>query len=204
LAVPNVGSNDVTILLGNGDGTFSSAAGSPIAVGSSPSSVAVGDFDGDGKQDLAVADSGSNDVAVLLGSGDGGFATAPGSPVAAGSTPYFVAAGDLNGDGRPDLAVANYIDNDVAIYLNHNQVGTSTSLVSSGNPTVVGQVVVFTATVTASPPSTAVPTGIVSFYDGTTLLARGPCPGGRQSSIPMRWPPAATTLRRRTTARPHS
>jgi hypothetical protein len=179
LAIPDTGSNDVTILLGNGDGTLSPAPGSPIEVGSNPSGAAVGDFDGDGKPDLAVTDYGSNDVAVLLGSGTGEFSPAAGSPVAAGNTPYFVAAGDLNGDGQPDLAVANYVGNNVAIYLNHNQIGTTTSLVSSGSPSTVGQVVVFRATVTAAPPTTAIPTGIVSFFDGTTLVGAGPLSGGQ-------------------------
>src|SRR5258708_4752859 len=67
-----------------------------------PVSVAVGDFNGDGKPDLAVA---GGVVSVLLGNGDGSFQ----APVnyAAGSRPISVAVGDFNGDGKPDLAVAN-------------------------------------------------------------------------------------------------
>jgi large repetitive protein len=86
--------------LGNGDGTFQAAVN--YAVGSWPSSVAVGDFKGDGKLDLAVTNSGSNNVSVLLGNGDGTF----GATVnyGAGSGPASLAVGDFNGDGKPDLA----------------------------------------------------------------------------------------------------
>src|SRR5262249_20769798 len=69
LAVANNGSNDVSVLLGNGDATFQGARN--FAAGRLPSSVAVGHFNGDGRQDLVVANSGSNDVSVLLGNGDG-------------------------------------------------------------------------------------------------------------------------------------
>ena len=65
--------NTVTILLGNGDGTFT--AKSTLSVGVEPSSVAVGDFNSDGIQDLAVANNSDNTVSILLGNGDGTFAT---------------------------------------------------------------------------------------------------------------------------------
>src|SRR5207249_1168108 len=83
LAVANSGANTVSVLLGNGDGTFPAA---PFyRVGLSPQSVAVGDFNGDGKRDLAVANAGSNTVSVLLGNGDGAFQEA--QAFAAGSGP---------------------------------------------------------------------------------------------------------------------
>jgi len=107
LAVANFGDGTVTVLLGNGDGTFTEAAGSPVTVGTQPGSVAMEDFNGDGIPDLAVANFGDGTVTILLGTGDGTFTEAAGSPVSAGITPYSVAAGDFNGDGIPDLAVAN-------------------------------------------------------------------------------------------------
>src|SRR5215472_15708938 len=78
----------------------------PLAfdAGSSPISVAVGDFNGDGKPDLAVANANSNNVSVLLGQGDGTFLLAVN--YAAGSGPRSLAVGDFNGDGILDLAVA--------------------------------------------------------------------------------------------------
>jgi hypothetical protein len=96
--------NTVSILLGNGDGTF--RAHVDYDTGSSnPSSVAVGDFNGDGKLDLVVADLFSTDVRLLLGNGDGTFGTA--ASYAAGAGPSSVAVGDFNDDGRLDIAVAD-------------------------------------------------------------------------------------------------
>jgi hypothetical protein len=104
LAVANQGSDNVSVLLGQGDGTFLTAVSYPI--GTYPLSVAVGDFNGDGKQDLAVAGGGNNGtVSVLLGNGDGSFQKAV--SYAAGSQPQSVAVADFNGDGILDLAVAN-------------------------------------------------------------------------------------------------
>ncbi|HXE73053.1 MAG TPA: VCBS repeat-containing protein, partial [Candidatus Nitrosotenuis sp.] len=74
LAVANRGSSNVSILLGNGDGTFGAA--SNFGAGMDPFSVALGDVNGDGRLDLAVANNGSNDVSILLGRGDGTFGAA--------------------------------------------------------------------------------------------------------------------------------
>jgi hypothetical protein len=101
LAVVNSGSNDVGVLLGNGDGTFQPAVN--YDVGSVPDALAVGDFNGDGKLDLVVVNSGSNNASVLLGNGDATFQTALDFDI--GGTPISVAVGDFNGDGKLDLAV---------------------------------------------------------------------------------------------------
>src|SRR5260370_4762633 len=69
LAVVNNASNSVSVLLGNGDGTFQAAVN--YAPGSGPNAVAVADFNGDGIPDLAVANIGGQSVSVLLGKGDG-------------------------------------------------------------------------------------------------------------------------------------
>src|SRR5208282_3535341 len=73
--------------------------------GKNPNSVAVGDFNGDGRLDIAVANSSTNNVGVLLGNGDGTFQT-PRS-YDAGDTPYAIRVGDFNGDGKLDIAVTN-------------------------------------------------------------------------------------------------
>jgi hypothetical protein len=104
LVVPNEVDGTVSVLLGNGDGTFAGAKN--YAVGSSPRSVAVGDFNSDGVPDLVVANSNDNTVSILLGNGDGTFGTQ--STFAAGSLPIAVAVGDFNNDGALDLAVADY------------------------------------------------------------------------------------------------
>ena len=67
--------------------------------------MAVGDFNGDGNLDLAVATAGSNGVSILLGNGTGNFTLA--SSVATGKLPRSIAVGDFNGDGKLDLAVLN-------------------------------------------------------------------------------------------------
>ncbi|HEY2970617.1 MAG TPA: FG-GAP-like repeat-containing protein, partial [Casimicrobiaceae bacterium] len=103
----------VTVALGNGDGSFSA----PIsyATGPSPYAVVIGDFNGDGKPDLAVVNGDNNTLSVLLGRGDGTFA-----PAVNYATHYYpdgLAAGDFNGDGKLDLAVVNDYSNDVSIFL---------------------------------------------------------------------------------------
>src|SRR5438552_965673 len=79
-----------------------------------PRAVAVGDFNGDGHQDLAVAYEGSG-VAVLLGDGAGAFQDQ--TLYASGGGPVAVAVGDFNGDGRPDLAAANADNGTVGVLL---------------------------------------------------------------------------------------
>ena len=77
------------------------------------SGVAVGDFNGDNKPDLAVANETSNTVSVLLGNGNGTFAAKV--DYATGGYPNAVAVGDFNGDNKPDLDVANYSSDTVSI-----------------------------------------------------------------------------------------
>jgi len=113
LVVANRGSDDLSILLGNGDGTFT--AERPVRTGASPGSIAVGDLDGDGKPDLAVAEPAANDVSILLGNGRGGFTSR--GPVRTGVQPSSIAVGDLDHDGKPDLAVADSGSNEVSILL---------------------------------------------------------------------------------------
>jgi hypothetical protein len=103
VAVTNPSTNSVSILLGNGDGTFQAAVA--YLAGESPGTVAVGDFNLDGKLDLVV-NSNSNYITILLGNGDGTF-RAP-AHYAALEDPGSVAVGDFNGDGKPDLAVATF------------------------------------------------------------------------------------------------
>jgi hypothetical protein len=94
-------SSTVEILLGNGDGTFTAETTEPPISGT-PSYLATGDFNGDGKTDLAVEEGVT--IAILLGNGDGTFA-ASGS-VNSGSTGSPIAVADFDGDGKPDIAVA--------------------------------------------------------------------------------------------------
>jgi hypothetical protein len=129
LAVANAGKpeigddGDVSILLGNGDGTFQPALN--VAAGKNPFSIAVDDFNADGRLDVVVANNGQNpaggwlagSVSVLLGNGDGTFQTHV--DYATGAGPDSVAVGDFNGDHVLDLAVAARSENVVSVLLGH-------------------------------------------------------------------------------------
>ena len=106
IIVVNHNANTVSVLLGNGDGTFQAHkdySTSPTGGSSGPISVCIGDFNGDGKLDLAIANNNDNAVAIMLGNGDGTFQTPVEYPTAI--VPNSVASGDFNGDGILDLAV---------------------------------------------------------------------------------------------------
>jgi FG-GAP-like repeat len=127
LAVSSQLSNSVAVLLGNGDGTFTlksqNCAGPTLCKGVS-TSVAVADFNGDGKMDLAVSSYDDSSVSVLLGNGDGTFAAAVSYKTAA--SPLFVAAAPIQGDStQQDLLVANNEVNNISLVLNNrNKTGT--------------------------------------------------------------------------------
>jgi Bacterial Ig-like domain (group 3)/FG-GAP-like repeat len=170
------------VLLGNGDGTFQGVVEYHTG-GNYPYAIAVADINGDGKLDLVLANQcaipcGTGGVTgVLFGNGDGTFQ----SPVSFGSGGVFahsVALADLNGDGKPDLVVANcgstsyYCQGEpattigtIGVLMNNGKPGTTTTLASSQNPSNFGQPVTFTATVTA--PGGGTPTGTVSYFNGT-------------------------------------
>ena len=122
---------------------LSPASGSPFAVGLRPTGVAIGDFNGDGKQDIAVCNSGSQSVTVFLGNGVGGFAAAPGSPFQAGLTPMGIIVKDFNKDGKMDLAVANQNSNNVTVLLGDGAGGFAAA---PGSPFAVGATPQFLAT----------------------------------------------------------
>jgi hypothetical protein len=190
LVVANSTSNTVTVLLGNGDGTFTEAPGSPFATGLQPRAVVIGDLNRDGNLDFAVANSGDNTISTFQGNGDGTFTPFPkssfklpatmqgpvamvsgnfqnlsttgadlavvneltnnvailespgqtfdgtftvatGSPFATGKGPIAIAAGDLNSDGVPDLAVVNSTDSTISVFINN---GDATFAVAPSSP----------------------------------------------------------------------
>ena len=134
LATVNSGSNNMSILLGNGAGNFT--AGANLTTGSFPFAVAVGDFNRDGKQDLVVTNFSSNNVSIFLGNGTGGFA--PAVNFGTGTGPISVAVGDFNGDGEEDIVTAND-GGGVSIVLGNGagSFGTATSFAAGTEPSSV-------------------------------------------------------------------
>ena len=127
LIVANTTDGTIDVYLGNGDGTFVQQP--PIKVGTTPVALVAQDFNGDGHVDVAVVNQGDNTVSVLFGDGTGAF---PGSTtfptneiLQTGKTPSAIVAADLNSDGHFDLAVTNFGDDTVSIYLN-DAAGTGT------------------------------------------------------------------------------
>jgi len=174
------------VLLGNGDGTFQPVVTYLQGADGWGTSLAVADVNGDGKLDAVATDScGGNSclnkglVVLLLGNGDGTFQT-PQTYDSGGFLTNSVATADLNGDGKPDLLVANICADDtlictrssVGVLLNNsvsNQSPTTTTLISSLNPSFVGQAVTFTATVTST--AGTPPNGeTITFYEGSAVL----------------------------------
>jgi hypothetical protein len=116
------------IFLGNPDGSFT-AAPSPAFSAYTFGPIVVADFNGDGKQDMAVLNGDTDTVTIFLGNGDGTFNVAASSP-STGSSPIRLAVGDFNGDGLDDLAVTSDATNTANILLGNGD-GTFTSAPSS-------------------------------------------------------------------------
>jgi hypothetical protein len=129
IVVANEQSNNVTILLGDGKGGFTQAKGSPFPAGHDPNDIAIGDFNRDGKLDLAFANHEEKHLTVLLGNGQGGFTPAPNSPFAVEVKPHThgVATGDLNGDGNLDLVTDSWGNDQVAVLFGDGKGSFNTS-----------------------------------------------------------------------------
>jgi Flp pilus assembly secretin CpaC len=157
LAVANQTDGTISILVGNGDGTFVApltpcTAPSCIALPAvttatgttpaSPSALVTGDFNDDGFVDIAVTDAANNRVMILLGNGDGTFQPAVSYPT--GNKPVALVAQDFDGDGQPDLAIVNQTDGTLTILLgdkvNSKQNGVFGAPPNQTSPPSVGMV----------------------------------------------------------------
>jgi uncharacterized protein YjdB len=159
VAFTSYNDSDLRVALNTGYGSFQT----PVyyATGSDPRSVVAADFDGDGHPDIAVANF-SGSVSVLAGKGDGTFR--PAVNYSWNGNPTALAAADVNSDGRMDLIVANE-NNSFSVLLGSLLPVATTTLVTTPNPSALGQIVTLTANVT---PADA--TGYVTFYDGLAVL----------------------------------
>ncbi len=155
-----------SILLGKGDGTFKSHV--DYQAGAGPDGLAVGDFNGDGNADLAIANLIGDTMSILPGKGDGTFGTAVNFTTE--SYPLGVAVGQFTGNGpsSQDLVITNDLSATAIVFL--NQAAVRISLKSSQNPSTKGQPVTFTATVKAAVKQKSQPTGTVTFKDGSKKL----------------------------------
>jgi tetratricopeptide (TPR) repeat protein len=147
----NSTSDNVSVLLGNVDangvanGTFTEAPGSPIAVGKSPSSIIVADFNGDGIQDFAVTNKADNSISVFRGVGDGTFTQFPESPfllnkgAVAETGPVAMVSGTFRQGDTTDLAVVNQTSGNVSILLDTVDPNSNITFTEAPNsPIAVG------------------------------------------------------------------
>jgi hypothetical protein len=117
LATADQDDKSVSVVLGDGSGAFTPAAGSPFAVAGGSYPLALADLNGDRALDIVTPNVTASSITVLLGDGRGGFAEAPGSPHAVHPRPYFIAVGHLDGDPALDVVASHDDSEDLSILL---------------------------------------------------------------------------------------
>lgn len=138
----NSGAGNVTVRIGDGTGSFS---GNPIVTmigtGTSPYAVAAGDLNNDGKIDIVTANNQNNTLGVRLGAGDGNFSAPAGAVPTTAASPVDIAIGDLNGDGKRDVVVANNASNNISVFIGNGdgtfQAGVTTNVSTNGRPSAL-------------------------------------------------------------------
>jgi hypothetical protein len=190
-------SRSLSVLAGHGDGRFGAPLANPVITPESPGEMEVADLNGDGKLDLAFITHDSYGVTVVLGDGKGGLRVAPNSPIVMknGQHPHThgLAVGDLNGDGKPDLAIVNNADNDISVAFgdgrgNFARAASTFAVGPSPYPSALGDVnndghpdIVATASATGPQRSQQ-----LRFSRALTLLLNDGHGSFRASQIPLR------------------
>jgi hypothetical protein len=140
IVTANNSDGDVSLLVGDGYGGFSRAPGSPFPCGKGPYPIAAADINGDGCADVlvpnATQDESANTLTILLGNARGELTPAPNSPLTCDATLWYAAAGDLNGDQRPDV-VATHIEGGTGVTVLLN-AGDGKLLPAPGSPLGLG------------------------------------------------------------------
>ncbi|CAF1533631.1 unnamed protein product, partial [Adineta steineri] len=117
IVTANYGTNNIAIFVNNGTGTFATQVPYDAGSSSQPTGVAVGDFNGDGKNDIVTANYGTNNIAIFVNNGTGTFATQVPYDAGSSSQPYSVAVGDFDGDGKIDIVTTNSGTSNIGVFL---------------------------------------------------------------------------------------
>jgi streptogramin lyase len=117
IALANYGTDNIGIFLGYGNGSFMPQKTYSTAPRSDPYSIAADDFNNDGELDIFVANSGTNNIGILLGSGNGSFGLQTTYGITPGSRPHSIVIADFNQDKQLDVAVSNYDTNNISVLI---------------------------------------------------------------------------------------
>jgi hypothetical protein len=144
IVVANSGDDNIGVLLGYGNGNFSTQNTFSTGTGSQPYSTVIADFNNDGLLDVAVANNGNNMLGILLGNGNGNFGSPATYPTGTYSHPQSMAVADFNRDGRLDIAVINsglnlgiFLGNTIGTFNSQITMTTGNSTMSSVSPSSV-------------------------------------------------------------------
>jgi len=197
LAIVNQLSKNVTILEGNGDGTFKEFNGSPLAAGNLPVSIASGSLSGSTGPGLAIVNQDDDSISVFLGNGDGTFFASSQSPLATSTTPTGVAIADFTQQGRGGIAVANtgagtvtvFADLGSGLFTNalEPQAGTNpTALVAGAFTNSTFPDVAVTNNISNANGLVTLIESPVSIISNSTLNAQQPYPGSEYEDIGLK------------------